>query len=154
MRTSLLALLLAFQALALPTTVVHEKRSILPSSKFTLHKRAPEDRIIPLRIYLKQSNIHRLEEQLYDVSDPYSKNYGKHWSPEDIKSFFLPSVETHDAVRQWLSSELEETQVIEAPSGSHFTVHLPVSEAERLLDTQYNIFKYIDGTEHVGELYI
>ena len=51
-----------------------------------------------------------------------------------------------------LRTELGQPNIYEAPSGSHLIVHLSVAEAEHLLDTKYNIFKHVDGSEHVGKL--
>jgi hypothetical protein len=131
--------------------VVHERRALPHLSKFRLHKRASGDQIVPLRIYLKQNNLDQLDKFLYEVSDPSSRSYGKHWSPEEVKSTFMPSAEAHESVMQWLQEELDSPRISAAPSGSHLTVSLPIAEAERLLGAKYYVFQHIDGTEHVGK---
>lgn len=150
MRTSFFAIVLCVLQLAVASKVVHERRTVSPTSKFTLERRAPADRTITLRVYLKQNNLHRLDDFLYEVSDPASKSYGKHWSPEEVKSTFMPSAEAHESVVTWLHSEIDDPRIVMAPSGSHLTVPLSVAEAERLLDTKYNIFTHADGSQHVA----
>jgi tripeptidyl-peptidase-1 len=72
--------------------VLHEKRSIsLPHKR----QRVDGDAIVPIRIGLRQSNLHTGYERLMDVSHPTSKNYGKHLSKEEVHSIFAPADETH-----------------------------------------------------------
>jgi len=56
--------------------VLHEKRDGDPH-QWTKRNRAHPADILPVRIGLVQSNLHKAEEYILDVSDPYSPNFGK-----------------------------------------------------------------------------
>ena len=75
---------------ALPTSanhVVHEKRS--ESSTWSAVQGAkPDGRItLPVRIGLTESNLHRGDDILMEVSDPTSDKYGKHLTAAEVISF-------------------------------------------------------------------
>lgn len=53
--------------------VVHEQREGLSTIKGA---RIEEHAVIPIRIALKQTNLHRGYDVVMDVSDPDSPNYG------------------------------------------------------------------------------
>lgn len=95
MHTSTLLRLISLVAIgcAAPSSsdryVVHEKRNILPSGFVSRERLSPEVRI-PLRIGLKQRNLHLASEYLDDVSHPQSKNYAKYWTPNEIVDKFSP----------------------------------------------------------------
>lgn len=66
--------------LAAPTVdshhfLLHEKRDGAPH-QWTKRTRAHPEEILPVRIGLTQSNLHRAEEFILDVSDPTSPNFG------------------------------------------------------------------------------
>ena len=73
---------------ALPTSanhVVHEKRSG-SSSWSQMQGAKPDGRItLPVRIGLTQSNLHRGDDILMEVSDPTSDKYGKHLTTEEVR---------------------------------------------------------------------
>lgn len=77
-------------ATALPTSpshVVHEKRSG-SSSWSPMQDAKPDGRItLPVRIGLTESNLHRGDEILMEVSDPASKKYGKHLTAEEVMRY-------------------------------------------------------------------
>lgn len=69
--------------------VTHEKRDVLP------HGWAPRERLasgvrLPLRIGLKQRNLHLGPQFLDEVSNPRSEKYAQHWSQQDIIDTFSP----------------------------------------------------------------
>lgn len=72
------------------THVLHEKRSVAHTGWDKLDRVSP-DFVLPIRIGLRQQNLDRGDAWLHDVSDPASSNYGKHWSPEDVRNAFKPS---------------------------------------------------------------
>lgn len=74
---------------ALPTSanhVVHEKRS--ESSTWSAVRGAkPDGRItLPVRIGLTESNLHRGDNILMEVSDPTSEKYGEHLTADEVSS--------------------------------------------------------------------
>jgi tripeptidyl-peptidase-1 len=77
---SVLCLISCFSgAFALPKTtgsfVLHEKREAI-SQTWTKISRAHPSEMLPVKIGLTQSNQHRAEEYLLDVSHPLSANFG------------------------------------------------------------------------------
>lgn len=58
-----------------PNFALHEKRNGAPH-QWTKRSRAHVDETLPIRIGLVQSNLHKAEEYMLDVSDPSSPNFG------------------------------------------------------------------------------
>lgn len=56
--------------------VVHERRAAQPEG-WTRQDRASKDTVLPVRIGLKQNNLHRLDEYIDDIANPDSPNFGK-----------------------------------------------------------------------------
>ena len=89
MRFSFLTVIgtLAASTVALPAStphVVHERRSGA-SSWSEVARIKPDGRItLPVRIGVTQNNLDKGHDFLMDVSDPSSKNYGKHWTVEQV----------------------------------------------------------------------
>ncbi|KDQ54047.1 hypothetical protein JAAARDRAFT_72123 [Jaapia argillacea MUCL 33604] len=136
--------------------VVHEKRDAIPSGWKRSRKHLPTA-FIPLRFGLTQSNLDKLEDFLYEVSDPVSSSYGKHWDTAKVAHTFAPSEETVDRVRAWLAdSGFETARIHVTPANTWVEVNATVEEAERLLATEYYVFEHTTGYEHVAcdEYYI
>ncbi|KAF8847009.1 subtilisin-like protein [Acephala macrosclerotiorum] len=60
------------------------------------------ERILPMRVALKQSQFHNLESHLMRISTPGLAEYGKHWLYVKILDTFAPSQETISAAHEWL----------------------------------------------------
>lgn len=143
--------LIAFAEPILSRYVVHEKRTSIPSG-WSLARRHDASSTIPLRFALKQKNIENVGDFLLEVSDPASPNYGKHWTAYDIARKFAPSSGTIDVVRTWLlESGIEDHRITLSTSKGWINVLVSVEEAERLMNTEYNVYKHASGTEHVGK---
>lgn len=157
MRFSLIAIggLLA-GVIAAPTVnskrhVVHERRGRLPThwrKDTELHG----DSVLPMRIALSQSNLHRADEFLMDVSHPDSPNFGKHWSATQVAETFAPSEEAVASVLGWLAeSGIIGDRVKQSQGLNWIHADVTVTEAESLLKTKY--YKYthaVTGQAHVA----
>ena len=131
--------------------VVHEKRTSIPAG-WSFTRRPHASLSLPLRFALKQKDIENVGDFLLDVSDPGSLNYGKHWTASDITRIFAPSSRAIDAVRTWLlESGVEAHRISLSASKGWVNVQASVEEAERLMNTQYNVYKHVSGAEHIGE---
>lgn len=150
---SFVSLGLALVASAGPTIspyVVHEKRTPIPPD-WSLVRRHYASSTFPLRFALKQRNIEKIGDFLLDVSHPDSPNYGNHWTPSDIVYKFSPSSDTIDTVREWLlSMGIDPLRIQLSPSRGWINVDVSVEEAEHLLQTEYNVYKHVSGTEYVA----
>ncbi|KAH7908107.1 peptidase S8/S53 domain-containing protein [Hygrophoropsis aurantiaca] len=148
-----LALLAASEPLApqLSPAVLHEKRSSLPRGWSVARQPAPLARL-PLRFALKQRNINEIGTYLSDVSHPRSPNYGQHWTAGDVARMFAPSEEAIETVSGWLSDNgVDSSRIRVSKNGGWVEVEdASVEEAERLMNTQYNIYSHATGQEHVA----
>ncbi|KAJ9155616.1 Aorsin [Pleurostoma richardsiae] len=159
MRLSVLTGILAALAVAVDAKplrrtsrhVVHEERPAARRS-WSRSSRLHRTAVLPVRIGLTQQNLDRADEFIYDVSHPDSPNYGKHWSPEKIIETFAPKKESVDTVMEWLESEgIAPSRVQLSPARNWLSFNATVREAERLLKTEYHVYKhYITGHPHVA----
>ncbi|KIJ66024.1 hypothetical protein HYDPIDRAFT_87864 [Hydnomerulius pinastri MD-312] len=142
--------LLAAAEPALSPYTLHEKRTHIPTG-WSLKRRHDTSATVPLRFALAQSNIEDIGKYLMEVSHPKSENYGKHWSAGDVLKKFAPNDESIDAVRSWLlENGFESDRVNLTPNKGWIEVSATVEEAERLLQTEYNLYAHSTGKEHVA----
>ncbi|KAL9110497.1 MAG: hypothetical protein Q9227_005041 [Pyrenula ochraceoflavens] len=156
----LLASALAGYATALPSSsshLVHEKR--VTTSWQPVDGARPDNRILlPVRIGLTQSNLDEGHDLLMGVSDPKSEKYGKHWKLEDILSSaikiaskFRPAQNTIDTVQDWLRSSGIDLDRLQLSGGENWIFfNATISEMEKLLHTEYKVYKHESGQPHVG----
>ncbi|KAH8700375.1 putative protease S8 tripeptidyl peptidase I [Talaromyces proteolyticus] len=129
--------------------VLHEKREIpLPHEGRRVHG----DSIIPVRIGLKQTNLHTGYERLMDISHPSSPNYGKHLSKEEVHSIFSPAEETLETVKSWLlsSGTVSESDIIEYENKGWIAIDMPAKHAESLLGTTFYELEGSNGDVRIG----
>ena len=126
----------------------------IPSSRHVVHEERPghgswmrrskldSDTILPMRIGLRQQNLHRADEFLMDVSHHESPNFGKHWTPQQIADTFSPSRRTTRAVIDWLAyNGIPDNSVKKSKGRNWLQFEVTVKEAEKLLRTQYHVFE-------------
>jgi tripeptidyl-peptidase-1 len=163
MRFSVFASLLA--TLAVAATAANAKPLVRRSTRHIVHEKQHATRrhwtksarphrnaVLPVRIGLTQSNLHRAEEFLMDVSHPTSKNYGKHWTPQQVAETFAPAQESVDLVMEWLELEGIHPTRTRLANGRHWIAfNATVKEVERLLKTQYHVYTHAQhGTPHLA----
>ncbi|MCJ1311870.1 hypothetical protein MMC25_005543 [Agyrium rufum] len=146
--SALFTLGLAAVATAVPSGaphVVHEKRH-KTSSLWTRGSRAQPAERMSMRIGLKQRNLERGHDLLMDVSNPKSRNYGKHWSPEKVIETFSPSDATVEAVKQWLiAAGIAPHRITHSDNKAWLAFDATAAEAESLLKTEYHTYKHQNG---------
>ena len=139
-------------ALAAPSSpyVRHERRSSLPPGWRKTHK-MPSHEVLPMRIALTQSNMHRADEFLMDVSHPDSPNFGKHWTAKQVAETFAPNVESVGAVTDWLkASGISPERISSTQSMGWLTFDATVGQAEELLKTEFFRHEHTTGKPHIG----
>ena len=100
------------------------------------HSQPTPDHNIVLRIGLPQPNFHVLEKHLYEVSDPYHERYGQHLSKSEVEDLVAPHQESVELVNEWLSTfGINEDSLVRSPARDWVTLNVPVSLAEKMLDT-------------------
>ncbi|KAJ6622436.1 Pro-kumamolisin, activation domain-containing protein [Mycena sp. CBHHK59/15] len=114
------------------------------------HDKLAVDAVLPLRIGLVQPNIANLDALLHDVSHPDSPNYGAHWTPQRVAETFAPSG------RQWtpcgwlVNSGFARERIRVSGSRIWVEVNATVAEAEKLLNTEYHVYKHTSGKKHIS----
>ncbi|KAJ7926418.1 Pro-kumamolisin, activation domain-containing protein, partial [Mycena leptocephala] len=101
---------------------------------------------------LAQSNLDKLETFVLDVADLRSPNYGKHWSPAQVKETFRPSRETVDSGHAWLThgAGINADKITLSPNGDMLQLNVTIAEAESLLQADYYVYSDEDGSVRVG----
>ncbi|CAE6448007.1 unnamed protein product [Rhizoctonia solani] len=127
-------------------TTRHTLREV--PSGWSIVTRAPAEHNIDLRIGLKQGRMVDLLSILDEVSDPANVRYGKHLSKEDVEKLVAPRTETTETVEQWLRSHNVKVSG-RSSAGDWIHVTVPVSRAEKMLGTKYNIYRHTSGAHIV-----
>jgi tripeptidyl-peptidase-1 len=84
------------------------------------------------------------------VSDPTHQRYGKHLTADEVNELVKPTDLALDLVIDWLAEHgIERHRLDFSPAKDWISVPLPVSTAERLLDTKYSVYKHEDGSHVV-----
>ncbi|KAE8446870.1 hypothetical protein EG329_011501 [Mollisiaceae sp. DMI_Dod_QoI] len=121
---------------------LHEKRDGDPH-QWTKRNRAHPDEVLPVRIGLVQSNLHKAEEYILDVSDPRSPNFGKHWSAEKVANVFAPAKKTQEGVEDWLVKfGIDGTRHTYSTGRNWIQFNATVAETERLFNTEYHYYEH------------
>lgn len=133
--------------------VVHGSRSDVPHG-WMLTKRHVATEALLLRFGLRQSNMDKLDAMLMDVSDPSSPNYGRHWTPERVAKTFAPTQDTLNSMRGWLlGSGFPSSRIRISSTKGWIQVNATVEEAEKLLQTEYQVYARKTGEVQVGKQY-
>ncbi|KAF3764746.1 subtilisin-like protein [Cryphonectria parasitica EP155] len=124
--------------------VLHEKREGRPHS-WQKRSRADAEHVMPIRIALRERNIENAEKYIYDVADPRSPNFGKHWSAEKVANTFAPHPETKNTVMNWLEeSGIEKSRMSLSTGHNWVQFEGTVEEAERLFATEYWHYQHLE----------
>ncbi|KAH9023374.1 tripeptidyl peptidase A [Lactarius pseudohatsudake] len=119
------------------------RQSIAPPRNWVDLGRAPPTHVIPLRIALPQPRFLELEEHLTEISDPLHERYGEHLSKEDVEALVAPHPSSVNAVHEWLESHgIKKEACHRSPAGDWVTVRLPVAQAEKMLGTEFRVWKH------------
>ncbi|TVY83821.1 Aorsin [Lachnellula suecica] len=129
--------------------VLHEKRSTPFIQK---RQRVDGNAVIPVRLGLRQQNLHTGYERLMEVSDPASERYGKHLSKEQVNSIFEPAEATAKIVNNWLlgSGLFDENDIVRYENKGWLTINMPTRDAETLLGTEYYEMESDKGEIRIG----
>ncbi|KAH9017730.1 tripeptidyl peptidase A [Lactarius hengduanensis] len=139
---SLVVVAFASVASSAPRALTLRQR-IAPPRNWVDIGRAPPTHVIPLRVALPQSRFSELEEHLTEISDPFHEHYGEHLSKEDVEALVAPHASSVDAVNEWLESHgIQQEACRRSPTGDWITVRLSVAQAEKMLGTEFRMWKH------------
>ncbi|KIK62569.1 hypothetical protein GYMLUDRAFT_242721 [Collybiopsis luxurians FD-317 M1] len=111
--------------------------SLPPSSPWVYHSTPDPSYLLALRLSLRPSNYDALLDNLMQTSNPSHSRYGQHLSKDQVDELMQPTVETVNAVKSWLRWHNISDGAIKS-SGNTFTLTIPLSSAEVLLNTTYH----------------
>ncbi|KAF2769315.1 tripeptidyl peptidase-like protein [Teratosphaeria nubilosa] len=114
--------------------------------EFTRISSAPGTHSIRLQVAVKQSRFDELEKHLYEISDPDHDRYGQHLTTAEINELVKPSDNALSAVQEWLHEHIDPASIDYTPARDFVSFTVPVEKAERLLDTEYSVYRHDDGT--------
>ncbi|KAG6907889.1 hypothetical protein DXG01_006996 [Tephrocybe rancida] len=115
------------------------------------HSSAPADYKFDMRVALKQDKIDALIANLWETSDPNHAKYGQHLTPAEAEALVAPHPDSREAVDAWLQHHgiAPENIAYSAGGGEWVTIRVSVAEAERMLDTKYNVYHHASSSERV-----
>ncbi|KAE9396259.1 hypothetical protein BT96DRAFT_1040618 [Gymnopus androsaceus JB14] len=108
----------------------------------------PANDMLTLCVALMSNNIASLEEKLMSLSTPGSPEFRQWLSIEEVKSFVQPSLETVSAFSSFASANSLKPTVISL-NGDWVSIMLPVSQANQLFDTQFEVFMHPDMSDTI-----
>ncbi|MCJ1306671.1 hypothetical protein MMC25_000314 [Agyrium rufum] len=124
--------------------VLHEKRDG-ELHQWVKRDRAYSDYVLPIRIALRQRNLEHAESFIYDVADPSSPNFGRHWSAEKVANTFAPHPETRKTVINWLVESGIDPSRLSLSTGLNWVqFEGTVEEAERIFATKYWSYEHTE----------
>ena len=86
----------------------------------------------------------------YLVSDPTHPRYGQHLSEDDVNQLIKPTNTAIDQIHEWLLyNNISQDRLKYSPARDWINIEVPVSIAEKLLDTSFSVFRHKDGSQFV-----
>lgn len=127
------------------THVLKEKtnRGFLSNKMISYQRRA--DRLTPHKVIfsIAQLNMEELKKVLENVSDPFSADYGKHWSKQKVAEF-TSNPEGRSAVHALLKTKKEIVVERETIYGEFIFATAPVHIWEEMFATTFHEYKIND----------
>jgi tripeptidyl-peptidase-1 len=99
----------------------------------------PAAKIIKFRLAIAQYNAREFEQKVIELSTPGHPSYGQHMNRDEVKQFLTPPHAISDRIIEWLQSENVPANSINL-DGHWITFTVPISQAERMLKTQFFYF--------------
>jgi len=120
------------------------------SSNWILESSIDETKVIKAIFVLKheESALQSFEKNLLDISSPKSKNYGKWMSSSDIIRWLAPSDDKVKTVVDYIESfGVKSENVVVSMYKDLITVDMPVSVANKMLNTKFAVFRSISDRQ-------
>ena len=104
-----------------------QRGSHKPLSYWTKQERVASNYQHEITIAVKQQNLDKIEAALMDVATPGSRNYRKHWTPEQVREATMGDGSDAEAAIAWLVNDVG-AQITMLSKGSEY-VHASASVA-------------------------
>jgi tripeptidyl-peptidase I len=101
---------------------------------------------------LKLQNVDELEHTLLQVSDPKSARYGQHLSQEELIKLVAPDNTVVEAMRQWWTAGLDESEYTFTVSATRDFVQMETSVAHwsKLLGVDFHVFVHQERLKYAS----
>ena len=109
-----------------------------------------DDHIHEVVFVVRQNNMNELIKTLHDVSDPFSRNYGKHMSSEQVAAMTTNPV-ARNAIADHLN-EIGATVTSETMNGDFISASAPVSVWAKVFNTEFFLFHLEQPSGEVEEI--
>ena len=97
------------------------------------------DHVHEVMFVVRQKNMDKLTRVLNDLSDPFSSNYGQHWTSEQVANL-TSNPEARDFTVSYIQSR-GASVVSESLYGEHITAEAPIRVWEKIFNTQFFEFE-------------
>jgi len=104
---------------------------------------------VTVTIAIQQRNIDQLEKAFWQVSDPTSSEYGKHWSLEEVSSA-VDCRARAEIVRSWIASTAPGADIQVTFGGEFIRAKLPHSIAEFMFGVNMTAYCHSSGVLPFG----
>jgi subtilase family serine protease len=133
----------------LDTHVFKESIMLLSSRTDLINKvPIPGSYVHDLIFTVQQKNLDELERALYDVSEPSSPNYGRHWSGEQIRAL-TENPKARNAIVSYLHANGANV-ISESLGGDFITANATLSVWSKMLNTEFFMFHQ---RQHNGDIH-
>ncbi|KAF9308616.1 vesicle formation at the endoplasmic reticulum, partial [Podila horticola] len=106
---------------------------------------SPPDALLHLKIGLRQQNVDDFQQKVLDISTPDHPSYGMHMGQAEIDDMLRPADDSSQLVLEWLRSH-----GIQGALDNHWVKAIvTVTQANKLLRTQYNTYRNVVNGDHV-----
>ncbi|KAI9234223.1 MAG: tripeptidyl peptidase A [Podila humilis] len=106
---------------------------------------SPPDALLHFKIGLRQQNVDDFHQKVIDISTPDHPSYGMHMSQAEIHDILRPADDSTQLVLEWLQSH-----GIQGVLDNHWVkAVVTVSQANKLLQTQYNTYRNVVNGDQV-----
>jgi tripeptidyl-peptidase I len=127
------------------------KAASVPSGSWTKASRSmPLESVIELDFVLaaSETSLEAATQQLRDISNPSSANFGKFWTSEQVARHFAPPQGQLRQVARWLGeSGISHSSLRISADRAHLYFNTTVRQARQMLGAEY--YEYSDGKNNV-----
>jgi len=142
------------------TRVLYHRSGVPPTSDWKILRRADSYDMVEFTLALKQENLDKLDAIFWDISNPFSANYGKYLTRAEVKDLVSASPKVQKRIINWLHKVAIETgnkHLVHIDNkGDAITVKASVSFTETLFATRLYLFhntrKDWVMIKHLGDL--
>jgi len=144
MAFTLFLLLVVTVAVCAQAGVIHVESGLFENrNDYVKSSSDSRDAIHEVVFAVKQRNLDLLENYLYEVSDPKSSKFGKHWNRAQVANLTSNSVGT-DFIANYLKTNGAEI-TDKTRYGEYITAQAPLSLWEKLFATTFYSFKHAEN---------